>query len=258
MTKPEMQPGIRRASSRDARIGGALYLAWLPMGCVRAVYVQFTLLAGSFAAGHAAATTQRIAENEMTFRLAILADIATGVLLAFVVLTIYGVLSQASSRAYLVLGALLVAALYFINAFTDFAALLFARGEGALSAISPVERDGFVWFFLRIHFQIKEIGRAVWGLIWLIPLGVLAYRSRILPRMLSGLLVVNGIACVVNGVAWFVLPAAAANRLFFTIWPVFLPELVLMFWLLIFGVRRTDNLRSGPGDAAREPTADPG
>src|SRR5664279_3898737 len=50
------------------------------VGLVRAVYVQGTLLAGSFAADHAAATAQRIAQNEMTFRLAMLADIATGLL----------------------------------------------------------------------------------------------------------------------------------------------------------------------------------
>ena len=84
-----------------------------------------------------------------------------------------------------------------------------------------------MWFFLRIHFQTKEISRLLWGLLWLIPLGVLAYRSRILPRVLGALLVVDGVACVVNSAAWFVLPAADANRIFFSIWPVFLPEVVL-------------------------------
>ncbi|HEX4859760.1 MAG TPA: DUF4386 domain-containing protein, partial [Rhizomicrobium sp.] len=233
----ETPPQIRIAPSRDAHIAGALYLTSLPIGLVRSVYVQFTLLAGSFAAGHAAATAARIAENEMMFRFAILADIATGVLMVFVVLTMYRLLSQVSSRAYLLLGALLVTALYFTNAIADFAALLFARGEGALSALPVAERDGLMWFFLRIHFQTKEIGRLLWGLLWLIPLGVLAYRSRMLPRVLGALLVVDGAACVVNSTAWFVLPAAVANRLFFSIWPVFLPEVILMFWLLIRGVR---------------------
>ena len=241
----EMAPRVQTASSRDARIAGALYVAALSVGLVRAVYVQSTLLRGSMGADHAAAVAERIVANEMTFRLAMLADIATGLLFVFVVLTMYRLLSDVSSRAYLVLGGLLAAALYFTNAITDFAVLLFARGEGALSAISPVERDSLVWFFLRIHFQTKEVSRLLWGLMWLVPLGVLAYRSRILPRLLGVLLVVNGLACVANTVAWFMLPAAAANRIFFMIWPVFLPEAFLAFWLLLRGVRRTNNLRSG-------------
>jgi hypothetical protein len=250
-----MQPSVQTAAWTDGRIAGALYLVSLPLGCVRAVYVQGTLLAGSFAADHAAATAERIVTNEMTFRLAMLADIATGLLLGFVVLALYRPLSQVSSRAYLVLGGLLVTALYCANALIDFAGLLFARDEGALSAISQVERDGFLWFFLRIHFQIKEITRILWGLMWLIPLGVLAYRSRILPRVLGVLLIVDGVACVANSAAWFLLPAAAANRIFFVIWPVFLPEVFLMFWLLIRGVRLVSVLRPEQGDAALRQTA---
>ena len=241
----EMQPSVQTASLRDGRIAGALYLASLSLGCVRAVYVQGTFLVGSFSGSHAAATTQHIVENEMAFRLAMLTDIAAGLLLGFAVLMLYRSLSQVSSRAYLVLGGLLITALYFINALTDFAGLLFARGEGALSAISQVERDSFLWFFLRIHIQIKEIARILLGLMWLIPLGLLAYRSRFLPRPLGVLLVVDGLACVANSAAWFMLPAAAANRIFFVIWPAFLPEAFLAFWLLLRGVRRTNNLRSG-------------
>lgn len=63
-----MQPNIQTTFARDARIAGALYVAALPIGCVRPVYVQFTLLAGSFGAGHAAATAARIVDNEMIFR----------------------------------------------------------------------------------------------------------------------------------------------------------------------------------------------
>jgi hypothetical protein len=249
-------PGVKTAISRDGRIAGALYLASLPFGLVRSVYVQSVLLAGSLAAAHAAAMAQRIVQSEVIFRLGMLADIATGMMLGFVLLMMYRLLSQANARAYLVLGGLLAVGLYFINVLTDFAGLLFARGEGALSALSPAERDGLVWFFLRLHVQIKETTRLVWGTMWLIPLGVLAYRTRILPRVLSALLIVDGIACALNSAAWFLLPAAAANPIFFKIWPVFLPELALAFWLLLRGARLTDNSR--PDDTARVPAAAPG
>ncbi len=88
-----------------------------------------------------------------------LADIATGVLMAFTVLSMYRVLSAISCRAYLVLGGLLVAPLFFVNALNDFAVLLIARGDSALSAMSEVERHDFVWFLLRLHILTKETGR---------------------------------------------------------------------------------------------------
>jgi hypothetical protein len=45
-----MQGNVKMPSPRDARIAGALYLAALPLGCVRGAYVQSTVLAGNAAA----------------------------------------------------------------------------------------------------------------------------------------------------------------------------------------------------------------
>jgi hypothetical protein len=218
-----------------------MYLAAFALGCMRAVYLQFNLQLG---ARDAAAVAGRIIENEMIFRLGMLADIATGVLMMFVVLATYRLLSQLSSRAYLILGAVLVPLLlYFINAMNDFAALLLAGGEGPLTAIPDAERHRLVSFFLRLHLQTKETARLLWGFFWLVPLGVLAYRTRMLPRVLAAALVVNGIAVIANSIVWFVLPGAEANRLFFAIWPLFLGEVALMLWLLVRALPQAGKLR---------------
>jgi hypothetical protein len=211
------------------------------LGCVRAVYLQFTLRLG----GHdATAVAGRIVDNEMLFRLGMLADIATGVLIVFAVLAMYRLLSQLSTRAYLLLAALLVPLLlYFFNVINDFAALLLAGGEGPMAGIPAAERHDLMAFFLRLHFQTKEAARLLWGFFWIVPLGLIAYRTRFLPRVLSAALVINGIAVIVNSVVWFVLPLADANRLFFTIWPLFLGEVALMLWLLIRGLPRANKLR---------------
>ena len=226
----EMQSDARLPSASHARVVGALYFAWLAMGCVRSVYIEFMIIGGD-----AATRAARIVENAMTMRLGMLADIATGMLLAFTVLAMYRLVSAFSSRAYLILGGLLVAPLFFINALNDFAVLLFAQGESALSVLSGAERHGFLWFFLRMHILTKETGRLLWGVLWLIPLGALVYHTRILPRVLGALLVVCGLSCIACA-AWFVLPAADANRLVSWIWPIFLVEDVVALWLLIRGL----------------------
>lgn len=43
------QQGLAISTSRDARIAGALYFAWLMMGCVRSVYVEFAIVGGDSA-----------------------------------------------------------------------------------------------------------------------------------------------------------------------------------------------------------------
>lgn len=82
------------ASSRDARIAGALYVAWLIMGVVRAIYVPLTLFGGG-----AAASTARILEHEATFRFAMVTDLATAVLTLFLVLALYRGETSASTSA---------------------------------------------------------------------------------------------------------------------------------------------------------------
>jgi hypothetical protein len=223
----ETPQDIRVVSSREARIVGALYFAWLPMGCVRSVYIEFTIIGGN-----AATRAARIVDNAMTRGFGCW---PTRVLMAFTVLAMYRLVSAFSSRAYLILGGLLVALLFLVNALNDFAMLLFAQAESALSALSEAERHGFLWFFLRMHILTKETGRLLWGLLWLIPLGALIYRTRILPRVLGILLVVCGLSCIACA-AWFVLPAADANRLVLSIWPLFLVEDVVALWLLIRGL----------------------
>lgn len=228
---------VTTPSARDARIAGALYFAWLASGCVRSVYIEFTLMGGG-----ADATAARLVANDTTFRLGMLSDIATGVLLAFAVLAMYRLLSPWTSRAYLVLGGLLVAPLFFINALNDFAALLFAQGDSALSAMSEAERHGFSWSFLRMHILTKETGVLLWGFLFLVPFGVLAYRTRLLPRALAALLIVDGVARVVCA-SWFVLPAADARSLVMWVLPIFFVDDVVALWLLIRGLPPTSKLR---------------
>jgi hypothetical protein len=232
-----MQPPVRTPSASDARIAGALWFAWLMMGCVRSVYIEFTIVGGDPATRFA-----RIAENAMIFRLGMLADIATGVLIVFAVLAMYRLLSPLTSRAYLVLGGLLVAPLFFINALNDFAVLLFAQGDKALAALAEPERYSFSWFFLRMHILSKEVGVLLWGLLVLVPFGVLAYRTRLVPRVLAAVLVADGIARLVCA-AWFVLPAADANRLVTSLVAIFLFDNVVALWLLFRGVPPANKLR---------------
>ena len=78
---------------------------------------------------------------------------------------------------------------------------------------------------------------AYWGL-WLLPLGVLVYRSGFLPRILGVFLLVAGGAYVVSTVTYFLLPAYYRLVFLLAAAPAgALGEGGLVGWLLIKGVR---------------------
>jgi hypothetical protein len=70
--------------------------------------------------------------------------------------------------------------------------------------------------------------------LWLLPLALLVYRSRFLPRFLGVWLVVNGFAYVLmslTGVLW----PQYQDRVFTLSTPARLGEMALMLWLVIKG-----------------------
>ena len=72
--------------------------------------------------------------------------------------------------------------------------------------------------------------------LWLFPLGVLAYRSRFLPRFLGVWLVINGFAYLAMSFTGLLLPQyedLVSNIVF----PAQLGELAFMLWLVIKGAK---------------------
>jgi len=89
--------------------------------------------------------------------------------------------------------------------------------------------------FLHLHHQEVVAAEIFWGL-WLFPLGVLAYRSRFLPRFLGVWLIINGFAYLAMSFTGLVLPQyedMVSNIAF----PAQLGELAFMLWLVVKGAK---------------------
>src|SRR5437667_11781137 len=169
--------------SRNARIAGLLYLTLLTAP-LRLIYIPSKL----FVAGNATATASNIAAHEMLFRLGIVSDLFTATMAIFLTLALYRLfqgVDQALARLMVILGALMVTPIYFLNTINDAAALLLARGTDFLSVFDKPQRDALVMVFLRMHGQGILANEVFWGL-WLFPFGLLVYRSRFLPRVYCG------------------------------------------------------------------------
>lgn len=222
------------STNRNARISGSLYLLLILAAPLRLLYIPNVL----FVTGDAAATTRNLVAHETLFRFGIAADLLVGTITVFLALALYRLFRKVNPHLallMLILG-LMDVPLYFFGVASDAIALLIARGNDFLGAFGPAQHDALVVLSLKLHSQEIGAAQAFWGL-WLIPLGLLVWRSGFLPRLLGGWLILNGLAYVAQCLAWALLPQyqdTISNIAF----PIQFGEVVFMLWLLIMGARR--------------------
>lgn len=219
--------------SRNARIAGLLYLTLLTAP-LRLIYIPGKL----FVTGNASATANNIAAHETLFRLGILSDLFTATMSIFLTLALYRLFNgvdKGLARLVVILGALMVAPIYFLNTINDAAALLLARGADFLSVFDKPQRDALAMVFLRMHGQGILANEIFWGL-WLFPFGLLVYKSRFLPRVLGVWLMLNCFAYLatsLTGMLWPQYEQGVSNWVF----PLMLGEPAIILWLVIMGAR---------------------
>lgn len=220
--------------SQNARVAGILYIIVSVIGFVRLGYIPKAL----FVHGNPAATANNIAAHESLFRLGLFSELLGGVLWLLVPLALYRLLKGVDGDLAIlmvILGSLMQVPLFFVNVVTDAAALLFALGADFLSVFDKTQRDGFVRLFLNLHHQLDLANMIFWGL-WLLPFGLLVYRSRFLPRFLGVWLILACFAWLALSFTGFLLPAHE-DTVYTITQPVVLGEVVTMLWLVIIGAK---------------------
>ena len=219
--------------SKNARVAGLLYILSSLFGIVRLIYIPSTLIVQ----GDAAATANNIAAHELLFRFGIVSYLLCGVLWIFVTLALYRLLrgvDQVLAVLTVILGSLMVTPLFFVNIVNDVAALLLARGADFLSVFDKAQREALVLLFLNLHHQL-DLAIDLWGL-WLIPLGLLVYRSRFLPRILGVWLMIACFAYLAFSFTGLLFPVYE-DKVWKFAQPVLFAEVAIMLWLVIMGAK---------------------
>jgi hypothetical protein len=125
--------------------------------------------------------------------------------------------------------------LFFFNIMNDAAALLLARGADFLSVIDKPRRDALAMLFLNLHHHVDLANAIFWGL-WLLPFGLLVYRSRFLPRFLGVWLMIGCFPYLVFSVTGLLFPGHE-GKVFNLGQPFMLGEVAAMLWLAIMGAK---------------------
>jgi hypothetical protein len=220
--------------SKNARIAGLLYVAASAVGVVRLMYVPKALVV----TGNASVTAANIAAHESLFRIGIVCNLVGATLWLCVPLALYRLLKgvdQALAALMVILGAVMQVPLFFVNTATDMATLLFARGGDLVAAFDQPQRAAFVQLFLELHHSIDLANAIFWGL-WLVPFGMLVYRSRCFPRFLGVWLIAACFGWLAFSGTGFLYPEYE-DKAFTYGQPLMIGEVVMMLWLLVIGAR---------------------
>jgi hypothetical protein len=220
------------STKKAARVAGLLYVLTSIPGVFSLLYIPSHFIVS----GDAAATASKIAASEFVFRFGIVCEIAGFTGFIFVVRALHRLLSGVNkSHASLMVTLMLVSIpISLVNVLNEFAALALIRGTDFLSVFDKPQREALAMLFLHLHFQGFMVAQIFWGL-WLIPFGILVFKSGFLPRILGVLLVIACFGYLANSlVAFGVLPTNAASR---AVEQLTICELPIILWLLIRGAK---------------------
>jgi len=211
---------------RTARFAGLTYLGLAIAGLVGFVLIRSQL----FEPGDAAATAANLVAHEGLARLGIVADLSIVVTQALAALYFYKLFRGVNSFAA---GSL--AAFGFVSSVVILVATAFSA-----TALEVVIRDGAA-AAANTSLLLYDLNDAAWSVgalflgLWLIPMGWLALRSGVMPRLLGWILIAGGVGYTLSPYVAFLSPSASTLADALTV-PASVGEFWMIGYLLFRGV----------------------
>lgn len=218
---------------KTARLAGLFYLFVIIAGVYNIIFLSSKISVN----GDAAAVANNILSNEFLFRTGIVSDFISNIFFLLMVLVLYKLLKQVNEHRAKFMVALVVVqipAAYFMEAF-NITSLMIFKGV-ALQTLELSQRQEIAMLFLKIN-EYGMVALAVfWGL-WLVPLAQLVYKSGFIPRIIGILLMINGIAYMIDSFVFMQLPNYHIFTSKYLMLFIIPGEISLTLWLLIKGVK---------------------
>jgi hypothetical protein len=222
-------------NKRTARFAGFLYLIFTLSGIYGMMFLPTRILV----TGDPAASAGNVLANEFLFRSGIINDLFSNIIWVILVLVLYRLFKQVNMRQAKLMVAFVIVQIpvaIFLESF-NIASLALLKGD-ILKTFEPAQRQDLAMLFLKISDYGVLVLEMFWG-IWLIPFGILVYRSGFIPRIIGILLLIGGIGYMGNSFISLLLPdyLVYVNKTVFFIL-VAPGEFSIMLWLLIMGVKK--------------------
>jgi hypothetical protein len=222
----EMSPRVK------ARIAGFLYLIVIVGGIFAEIFVRGRLVVS----GDAAATAHNILTHPLLFRMGFAVEVfycACNIPLGLIFYELFKVVNK-KVALLMVFFSLVGTAIESVSLLAHVSPVIILGGAQALNAFTAEQLQGAAYMSLQLFEYGFAIALVFFGFFCL-SLAYAIFKSTFFPRIIGGLLAVEGLLYLITSFAKFISPAVAA-RVFPFLAVSGLAEVSLCLWLLVMGV----------------------
>jgi hypothetical protein len=225
------------ANNKTARIAGLLYLMTIVTGIFSLIVVPSRI--GTH--GDVALTVTNIVTNELLFRLGIASGALGYVAFLILPLALYKLLSPVDRNMAVLMVALAVACvpIYFVALANQMDILSLVDGDKYKQVFTPDQLRERVMLLMEAYNNKVFVSEIFWGL-WLLPFGYLVFKSDFLPKVLGIFLMLGCFSYLIGYFAQIIFPHATIPS--FVMLPATFGEIGICLWLLIVGVRKSEQV----------------
>jgi hypothetical protein len=219
---------------KTARLAGLLYLILVITGVFSIMYVSSQIIV----LGDTVTTAKNILAKEFLFRAGIISDLISNTIFVLLVLVLYRMFKQVNEHQAKLMVALVVVQIpaLFIMESLNITSLMIFKGE-ILQTFELNQSQDLAMLFLKINDYGTLTLEMFWGL-WLLPFGILVYKSGFIPRIFGILILIAGIAYMQASFTSILFPSYSAFMSQPTLILVAIGEISITLWLLIKGVNK--------------------
>jgi hypothetical protein len=218
---------------------GTARLAGL-LGLVMGIPLPFSLFyvpSKIIVSGDAAATAKNILDNEFLFRAGIVGHLfgaTVFLLLVFVLYRLFKPVNENRAKLMVAFVVVQIPIVFLIETF-NVSALMLLKGD-ILQAADPLQYQDLSMLLVRAGRYGILVLQIFWGL-WLLPYGLLVYKSGFIPRILGVLLLINGIGYLIESLTFLLFQRSDYEFVRQFTFVTYFGEAAIMLWYLIKGVK---------------------
>jgi hypothetical protein len=221
-------------NKKTARFAGLLFLLMVAFGLVAEIFFRQKL----FASNDLTVTANNILSDIFLYRAGITSDILMALSYLLTALALYKLLYSVEKNlaGVMVLFATAGSILLMFNTLNEFAPLYILSGNDYVSSFNSSQNQSLAMLFYNLYQHGYMIGQIFFAL-WVLPLGVLIYKSGFIPKVLGILFVIETIFGFMSVIVHFLIPNGTVETLMLL--PGTIAEFAFMFWLLIRGINES-------------------
>jgi Domain of unknown function (DUF4386) len=222
------------SNKKMGRFAGLLFLILIVTG----VFAEFFVRQKLYVVNDPIASAQNIVENQWLFRLGFVSDLVMSTMFFFYGYVLYLIFKPVSKNIalFLLLCIVISVAMFCQNTLYQFSTFDLLINESYSGTFKPEQIQVLSMFFQNIHTKGYVVNQIFHGM-YLFPLGYMIIKSRYVPKIIGGFLILGCIGVLISFFNYFLFPNHESILMDNITLPADIGEFSLCLWLLIMGIK---------------------